>query len=421
MRRSRQSVDRWLLLSLAAASTLGAAGTVALGGLPPSPLPGEERADMEPPDETAVMTLFLCGDVMTGRGIDQVLPHPSDPRLHEGYMRSARGYVDLAERANGPITRPVAFSYVWGDTLRELERADPDVRIGNLETAVTTSDDHWPRKGINYRMHPKNAPCLSAAGIDCYVLANNHVLDWGYDGLTETLATLQKADLKTAGAGSDATEAGAPAIMEIAGKGRVLVYSLGSTTSGIPASWAAGTDRPGVDLLADLSPQEVQRIARMVAIVKRPGDVVVGSIHWGSNWGYDIPREQTAFAHALIDEAGVDVIHGHSSHHPRPIEVHHGKLILYGCGDFLNDYEGIAGYEAYRDDLGLMYFATVRPSDGRLVGLRMVPTKIRHFRVNLASPRDGRWLADVLSRKGKRHGTRVEVGDDGRLTLRWDE
>lgn len=81
------------------------------------------------------ITLFLCGDVMTGRGIDQVLPHPNDPILYEPYMNSAMGYVDLAEMMNGPLARPVDFSYVWGDALEELARVSPDVRIINLRPA----------------------------------------------------------------------------------------------------------------------------------------------------------------------------------------------------------------------------------------------------------------------------------------------
>ncbi|MBU1263749.1 MAG: CapA family protein, partial [Gammaproteobacteria bacterium] len=147
------------------------------------------------------MTLFLCGDVMTGRGIDQVLPHPGDPVLHEGYATSALDYVALAERANGPIPRPAEFAYVWGDALAEWARVAPDLRIVNLETAVTRRDDWQRGKGIHYRMHPANVPCLTAAGIDCCVLANNHVLDWGYAGLAETLETLRRAGLQRAGAG----------------------------------------------------------------------------------------------------------------------------------------------------------------------------------------------------------------------------
>jgi poly-gamma-glutamate synthesis protein (capsule biosynthesis protein) len=137
--------------------------------------------------QTRSVTLFLCGDVTTGRGIDQILPHPGEPQLFETCMRSALGYVELAERASGPISRPVDFAYIWGDALATLERLRPDVRIVNLETAVTVADDAWPGKRIHYRMHPGNLPCLTAAKIDCCVLANNHVMDWGRGGLVETL------------------------------------------------------------------------------------------------------------------------------------------------------------------------------------------------------------------------------------------
>ena len=130
--------------------------------------------------------IFLCGDVMTGRGIDQVLPHPVNPALYEPYVHDARDYVQLAEAANGPILRPVDFAYIWGDALEELQRAGTDVRIINLETSITCNEKPWPEKGINYRMNPKNVGCITAACIDCCCLANNHVLDWEYQGLAET-------------------------------------------------------------------------------------------------------------------------------------------------------------------------------------------------------------------------------------------
>lgn len=194
-----------------------------------------------------MLTLFLCGDVMTGRGIDQILPHPAPPRLHEGYMTSARQYVDIAEQANGLIPKPVSYDYVWGDALVELERLRPDFRIINLETAVTVSEA-WHPKGINYRMHPENIPCLTAAGIDCCVLANNHVLDWGEAGLIETLETLEAVDIRMAGAGRNQAQAEAPAIMEVPGKGRVLIFSFGDVSSGVPPSWTASETRPGIKI-----------------------------------------------------------------------------------------------------------------------------------------------------------------------------
>ncbi|HSG63595.1 MAG TPA: CapA family protein [Gammaproteobacteria bacterium] len=375
---------------------------------------GASRARPDPGSE--LVTLFLCGDVMLGRGIDQVLPHAGDPRIHEPYVKTALDYVELAERANGPIPRPVDFAYVWGDALEALQRVRPDVRLVNVETSVTKSDDYWRGKEIHYRMHPENAPCLKAAGIDCCALANNHVLDWGYTGLTETLETLRNMGAKTVGAGRNRGEAETPAILALSEAQRVLIFSFGSTTSGIPSDWAATPKRPGVNLLPDLSEATVGRIAAQVRAVKRPGDIVVASIHWGSNWGYDVPRKEKAFARGLIDHAGVDVIHGHSSHHPKGIEVYRDRPILYGCGDFITDYEGISGYEAFRGDLVLMYFATLDPS-GRLQRLEMAPLQIKRFRLQRAAPKDAAWLRDMLAREGRALGTDARLATDNTLTL----
>ncbi|MGZ3603616.1 MAG: CapA family protein [Thermodesulfobacteriota bacterium] len=377
------------------------------------------QKSVEPLRSTEWITLFLCGDVMTGRGIDQVLPHPSDPVIHEDYMKDAKGYVEIAEKVNGPIPRSVAPAYIWGDALDELERMKPDLRIINLETSITKSDDYWKGKGINYRMHPENIDCIAAAKIDVCSLANNHVLDWGYAGLKETLETLKKAKIRGTGAGMDLGEVESPAIVEIKEKGRVIVFAFGSPTSGVPLDWSASKKRPGVNWLKDFSDDSVQRILEKVKEVKREGDVVIASIHWGRNWGYNTPREETDFAHQLIDKAGVDIIHGHSSHHVKGIEVYRDRLILYGCGDFLNDYEGIGGNEYYRADLGLMYFASIDPSTGRLIQLVMTPTQIKHFRVNRTSRDDALWLANILNREGEKFNTKAELNEDNLLTLLW--
>lgn len=118
-------------------------------------------------------------------------------------MRDARDYVTLAEGANGPIPRTVSFDY-----------------------SVTTSNRYWPEKGIHYRMSPENVGCLTAGRIDACALANIHMLDWGYKGLGETLRTLDAAGVARSGAGSNADEAMAPAILDVVGKGRVLPFHL---------------------------------------------------------------------------------------------------------------------------------------------------------------------------------------------------
>jgi poly-gamma-glutamate synthesis protein (capsule biosynthesis protein) len=365
------------------------------------------------------ITVFVSGDVMTGRGIDQVLPHPGDPVIYEPYMKDARGYVELAEKANGPIQQPVSFSYIWGDALEVMAQVAPDVRIINLETSITRSKDYWRDKGINYKMHPDNIPAITAAGIDYCSLANNHILDWGYSGLIETLETLSRVDIKSAGAGWNLQEAEPPAVIEVKGKGRVIVFSWGLKSSGIPASWAASEERPGAVILSDLSDRTVRYIKERVRMLKRERDIVIVSIHWGSNWGFDIPREQREFAHKLIDHAEVDIIHGHSSHHIKGIEVFKDRPIIYGCGDFLNDYEGIGGYEDFRPDLVLMYFLRMDPATGRLVNLWMTPMQIKYFRLNRVSSSDALWLRDTLNREGRRLGTRVELKRDDRLVLGW--
>ena len=366
------------------------------------------------------ITIFLCGDVMTGRGIDQVLPHPSDPIIYEPYMQNARGYVKIAAKVNGPINFPVSFSYVWGDALNELDRMKTDVRIINLETSVTLSNDYWKGKGINYRMHPENISILNTAKIDICSLANNHVLDWGYTGLLETLETLKDTNIKAVGAGRNIVEAQEPVVQDLPGKGRVLVFAFGLESSGIPSIWGATQKKPGVNLIKNLSVTSLRHIQKKVQRVRRPGDIVVASIHWGGNWGYGIPGKQRVFSQRLIDEAGVDIIHGHSSHHVKAIEVYKNKLILYGCGDFLNDYEGIGGHEEFRADLSLMYFAKVDSSSGKLLGLQMIPTTIRRFKIIRASSIDTLWLKQILNREGASFGTTVTLSHDNCLTLHWD-
>jgi poly-gamma-glutamate synthesis protein (capsule biosynthesis protein) len=364
--------------------------------------------------------MFLCGDVMTGRGIDQIMQHPCGPRLYEEWVQSASDYVRLAERINGPIPTHVAPSYIWGAALSELNEAQPDVRIINLETSITRNEGCFP-KGINYRMSPENAGCLLAAGIDCCVLANNHVLDWEMAGLFETLSTLDRLGIKIAGAGRNRAQASAPAIIELQGKGRVIVYSFASATSGVPRSWAATPEAGGVNLLPGLTNKTAGSVADQVAEVQRPRDVIVASIHWGPNWGYEIPEEQRSFAHALIDRANVSVVHGHSSHHVKGFEVYKNRLILYGCGDFLNDYEGIRGYEEFRGDLALMYFADFDCLTGDLASLELVPLQIRRFQLAPVSDADIAWLQETLDRESGVFGVHVKRAPSRKLLASWPQ
>src|SRR5512139_1262142 len=221
------------------------------------------------------VTVFLCGDVMLGRGVDQILPDPGDPALREPYIRDARDYVRLAEAANGPIRRPVDPRRPWGELLALLDEQGPDVRLINLETAITRSDDFESDKGIHYRMNPANIPCLAAARPDVCVLANNHVLDFGRRGLQETLNSLSSAGLRWAGAGRDREEARRPAIVGLTGGRRVVVFAIGMMSSGVSPAWAATPGRSGVDFVPRPSEAAAAELAERIARVRGAGDVVV--------------------------------------------------------------------------------------------------------------------------------------------------
>jgi poly-gamma-glutamate synthesis protein (capsule biosynthesis protein) len=365
-------------------------------------------------DTTMGMTLFLCGDVMTGRGIDQAFPDAVDPKIYEPYIKDAKGYLRLAEEENGNIPEPISYEYIWGEAFDFWKQFQPRLRIINLETSITDHDEPWPRKGINYRMHPNNARTLQSAEIDFCALANNHTLDWKVPGLTETLVSLEDAKIKYAGAGRDSQSALQPAEFQTE-EGRVLIFSYGHHGSGIPSSWEATDEEGGINFLYDL---DADKVHEEIKRYKKPNDIVVLSIHWGGNWGYAIPGEQIRFAHALIDKGTVDLIHGHSSHHPKGIEVYKDKLIIYGAGDFINDYEGISGHEEFRGELSLMYFPELN-GVGDLLSLTMVPMEIRKFQLHHASSSDVKWMQKRLDRECGQFGGKVEL-EEGVLRLGWE-
>ncbi|MCY1215408.1 putative polyglutamine synthesis accessory protein [compost metagenome] len=117
-----------------------------------------------------------------------------------------------------------------------------------------------------------------------------------------------------------------------------------------------------------------------------------------------------------MESGEIDIVHGHSSHHPLGIELHAGKPILYGCGDFINDYEGIGGYDEYRPDLALMAFVSF--DAGGSADLRLVPLRRSHFRLAYAREVDMAWLQAMFEDEGRALGTRVERSGLHELRLR---
>jgi poly-gamma-glutamate synthesis protein (capsule biosynthesis protein) len=353
------------------------------------------------------ITIALGGDVITGRGVDQALASPGDPTTGEHSGRRADDYLRLLEAGYGPLERPLADEAIWGDVPAWLAQRGVGLRIANLETAVTTSLEAWPNKRYRFRMHPGNIGCLEAASLDCLTLANNHVLDWGAGGLTETLDTLHSAGFATAGAGRSLDEAARPAILHPPSGPRVLVFSAAHVSSFTPRPWAASGTGTGIWLLDGYDRSTLDSFRARIEQFRAPGDLVIASLHWGPNWGYEVNFLRRSFARAIIDHAGVDIVHGHSSHHPIGLELHRGRPILYGCGDLVNDYG--ATQPRFRNDIGGWYVLGLRAPDYRPSAIEFLPLRRDGLRIERPTPAEISWLAERMTRGDAPHSLAERV------------
>jgi len=380
-----------------------------------------------------IRVLLNGGDNMLGRAVQLTFPHQAKGDHSITDSCPAWHYLDLSmhpmqKGGSPPLTIEEIKnlnsqgSYLWGD-YRHLVISDPQpqVRILNLETAVTTSIDasDIPTWKLRYHFHElnmepalfgyqhvshhreaadgtKNVSNSKTHGSPVVVtFANNHALDCGMESfVAETLPRFKsitdksKNSIKFAGAGIDLDQATKPCTIPLSSGEILKVFAVGSSSSGIVSTWAAKRSRPGVFWVNDLdSEQSVEKAFEVInkaikSYSENPKkDKIVLSIHWGGNWAYkyrsdiDAQKYRRLLAHRLIDESGVDLIYGHSSHHLRGMEIWNGKLILYGTGDLINDYEGFSnpGEETY-NQCGGIFIVDLAPSTGQLMDLHIVPT-----------------------------------------------
>jgi poly-gamma-glutamate synthesis protein (capsule biosynthesis protein) len=294
-----------------------------------------------------VIQLVLLGDVMLGRMVNR-------------WLRTA------------PREHP------WGDTLSVL--AQGNLRICNLECALSDRGQPWRRtpKVFHFRSDTKNVAVLRAAAIDAVSLANNHTLDYGYDGFEDTLNTLDDAGIARAGAGLHAEEARAPAVLAAEGTRVGLV----AFTDNEPA-WAARPNWPGVHFVPVRADHARGRaLLTHVQQAKEQVDLLVVSAHWGGNWGNHPPPEHVEFGHALV-EHGADIVYGHSCHVTRAVDFHQGCPVLYSTGDFIDDY---AVDPVERNDRAFVFVAQC--DGGRVQQLHLYPTGIHRGRAHLLTGDD---------------------------------
>jgi poly-gamma-glutamate capsule biosynthesis protein CapA/YwtB (metallophosphatase superfamily) len=358
-------------------------------------------------------TLNFMGDTMLGRLIDQMFPQhvdePSEARIARSFLSSHPKLKDYNE--NSP----------WGDTLPLLRKAD--LNILNLETSATTSSRKWPDKVFNYRMHPANVKALQAAQIDYAGLANNHTLDFCEEGLIDTVGTVREAGIAYAGAGESIEEATRPAMLYLPAEDATRRNEIHIwAASDHPHEWAKV---PGFHFI-DYTKATQDRLQKLLnrPTTNRPA-LKIFSVHWGPNYSWQPADKIQDLAHFLIDSCGIDIVHGHSSHHVQGVEKYKGKLIIYGCGDFVDDY---ALVKEYRNDLSGIWRVTVEEaedggSEGSLMlqSLEMFPTKIDKFmaRSLRKDETDCQWVREKIRDLSAGLGTKVDLksNNDGSVVL----
>jgi poly-gamma-glutamate capsule biosynthesis protein CapA/YwtB (metallophosphatase superfamily) len=296
--------------------------------------------------------------------------------------------------------------YPWGDTLPLLRRAD--ALVGNLEFVIADDGVPWPGKAFHFRADRRAVASLEAAGFALVSVANNHVLDFGKDAALTSLETLAQRGIRFAGAGENADAARRPAVI----RRDDLTIAMLAFTDNEP-DWEAGPTSLGVHHVpVDLTDPRAVALLDAVARERDVVDLLIVSAHWGGNWGIDVPRRHRAFGRALVD-AGADVVFGHSPHIVRGVEVYRDRPILYGAGDFVDDY---AVDPVERNDRSFVF--VLRVEEGVPTELRLHPTEILDFHARLAD-RHAAEIADDLARRCADLGTRAGWDDDeGCLVIR---
>ncbi|CAI7640969.1 unnamed protein product [Penicillium pancosmium] len=424
-------------------------------------------------------TLTFIGDVMLGRLVDQLFPEHVNNLQDEAVAASFKSeHPSILDNGNYTPSSP------WGTTLPLFQKSD--LNIINLETAVTTTHEPWPNKKFNYRMHPANlAPILHSAGIDYANLANNHVLDFGSEGLVETAWTLKNARVAYSGAGETTNEAFKPAKLYLPRKTLLShgCISMGTSSDStgtittiapekdggvnyLPVHIYSGSDHPqdwsSVPNfhLIDYSPRTRVQLRKLLlanGTMEHPSEsdsecdiyqhaarrrhqlehhdddnestqlsrsnapaLKIFSIHWGPNYTWKPADAIRSLAHFLIDECGVDI----------GVEIYQGKVIIYGCGDFVDDY---ALNREFRNDLGAVWRVICseigregeleqnEPSGLIPVRLEIFPTRIERFRAMLldSGDVDHVWVQERISALSRDFDTLVrgELGEEGQIIV----
>ena len=253
---------------------------------------------------------------------------------------------------------------------------DSDILEINNEFPYSTRGEKAPDKQFTFRVDPSYVSVISDLGTDVAGLANNHVLDYGRDALSDTFSTLSDAGIPYIGAGNSVSEAASPVVIEKDGRS----YAFIAASRVIPvASWNIENGSPGVFTCYDTT-----ALISAIQSAKEQYDYVFVCVHWGVEHTDELTEYQTPNAHAYID-AGADAVIGAHAHCLQPIEIYKGKPIFYSLGNFI-----------FNQSIERTAAVTISIDDSGICGIRLYPARATGAKTALLSGESANAVYDYL-------------------------
>lgn len=206
----------------------------------------------------------------------------------------------------------------------EIDAAD--IFMVNQEFPFTERGTQAADKQFTFRLPHDRLHLMNEMGIDIVTMANNHILDYGPEGITDSIAALNEAGIRYVGVGENLDEAKKLEIIEVKGK---KIGFLGTSRVYMAASWAAGDNHPGVFSTYDptLPLEEIKKADELV-------DYLVVYVHWGVERETEPKEYQRTMGKQYVD-AGADMVIGSHPHVLQPLEYYQDKPIMYSLGNFV--------------------------------------------------------------------------------------
>lgn len=322
-------------------------------------------------------------------GVSAMAAEPVANKTPE-FTIAAVGDIMLGGTATAELER-FGYDYPF-EQVREL-LTKVDLAFGNLEGPLTAGGQPATQKQYVFRSPPdKVAPALARAGIRVVSLANNHSMDYGREGLLDTLRALDQAGIRYTGAGESLAAARRPAVVEVRGvRIAFLAYSLT-----FPEAFWATADTPGSAFGHE------HHVRADVAAARKQADVVLVSFHWGREGTTVLRDYQMQLGRAAID-AGASAVLGHHPHILQAVERYRHGVILYSLGNFV--------FGSYSADAIRSAIATLTFRDRRLQRVQFIPINVKNaevvFQPRLLTGADADEVVHTLQQLSSDQGTQL--------------